>query len=112
MKYPCLIPKSVCRTEVHIELSQEGVDKYGEPLEVISVDTKCNYQDKSKTIFTPEKKEVKLTGCIYIPGDIAPTLPTLSGGTVTIFEVKRRIYQGTKARNPDGTVNYTMLEVE
>lgn len=113
MKYPCLIPKSVCKTDVHIELSQEGVDKYGEPLAAIIIDNvKCNYQDTAKTVFTLEKKEVKLTGCIYIPGDIAPTLPTLSGGTATIFEVKRRIYQGTKARNPDGTVNYTMLEVE
>lgn len=45
------------------------------------------------------------------PGDIAPDFPTLSGGTVTIFGEERRIEQGMKARNLDGTVNYCQLEV-
>ena len=34
-----------------------------------------------------------------------------SGGTVTVFGETRRIVQGTKNRNPDGTVNYCTLEV-
>ncbi len=32
-------------------------------------------------------------------------------GYVVIFGRKRRIVKGTKARNPDGTVNYTRIEV-
>lgn len=32
---------------------------------------------------------------------------TASGGTATIFGVKRKIQEARKARNPDGTVNYT-----
>lgn len=109
--YPCLVPKFMCKTPIHIEIEPEGLNEYGEPLDSIEIDTKCNYQDKAKTIYTKEKKEVKVTGSAYIPGDIAPQLPTISGGTAKIFGVERRIASGTKARNPDGTVNYTVLEL-
>lgn len=112
MKYPCLIPKRLCKTDIHIEISKEGVDENGEPFPVIVVDTKCNYQDKAHTVFTAEKKVVRLAGRAYIPGDIAPELATISGGKVVVFGIKRRIYIGTKARNPDSTVNYTLLEIE
>lgn len=112
MKYPCVVPKSVCKTPIHIEIEQEGISVYGEPLETLSVDTVCNYQDKAKTILTKEKKEVVITGCALMPGDIAPDLPTISSGTATIFGEQRRIAVGTKARNPDGTVNYTRLDLE
>ena len=60
---------------------------------------------------TTEKKLVQITGTALFPGDIAPDFPTLSGGTVIIFGEERRIEQGMKARNPDGTVNYCQLEV-
>lgn len=112
MKYPCLIPKTACKTPIHIEIDREGISVYGEPLESVVVDGKCNYQDKAKTIFTKEKKEVIITGCALMPGDIAPELATISSGTVTIFGEKRRIATGVKARNIDGTVNYTRLDLE
>ena len=68
---------------------------------------KCNYQDKARTVLTAEKKLIQITGTALFPGDICPDLPVISGGSATIFGVKRRIEQGTKARNPDGSVNYT-----
>lgn len=111
MKYPCLIDKRFCRTDIHVVIEQEGTNKYGEPIESISLDLKCNYQDTAKTALTPEKVLVQLTGIALFPGDIAPDLPTLSGGTATVYGVQRAIYQGTKARNPDGTVNYSKLEL-
>ena len=74
-------------------------------------DLKCNFQDRAKTILTAEKKLVQITGTAMFPGDIVPDFPTLSGGTVTVFGEERRIEQGMKARNPDGTVNYCQLEV-
>ncbi len=77
----------------------------------MDLDLKCNFQDRAKTILTTEKKLVQITGTALFPGDIAPDFPTLSGGTVTVFGEDRRIEQGTKARNPDGTVNYCQLEV-
>lgn len=107
MRYPCLVKKSLCKTEITCRFEREGLNKYGEPLDVIEYSGKCNYQDKAKTVLTAEKKLVQITGTALFPGDICPELPVISGGTAIIFGVKRRIEQGTKARNPDGTVNFT-----
>lgn len=107
MKYPCLVPKRLCKTDITLEFDQEGLNEYGEKLPAITYTGKCNYQDKAKTIRTTEKKLVEITGCALFPGDICPKLPVISGGTATVFGVERRIQQGTKSRNPDGTVNFT-----
>lgn len=112
MKYPSLVPEKYCKTDIHVELEQEGLDKYGEPYPKVVMDLKCNFQDKAKTVMTAEKKLVQITGTAMFPGDIAPELSTISGGTVTVFGMERHIEQGTKARNPDGTVNFCVLEVK
>ena len=111
MKYPCLVPKRLCKTQIHIHLESEGTDEYGQPEMVLDLDLLCNFQDKAKTVLTDEKKLVQITGTALFPVDIAPGWPSLSGGTVTVFGEVRRILQGSKARNPDGTVNYCRLEV-
>lgn len=111
MKYPCLVPQRLCKTDIHVVLEKEGLDQYGEPLPAFEADLKCNFQDKAKTILTAEKKLVQITGTAMFPGDIAPELPVISGGFVEVFGVKRRIEQGMKSRNPDGTVNFCQLEV-
>lgn len=111
MKYPDLVPKRLCRTDIHVRLESEAVNNQGEPEEVLELDLKCNFQDRAKTILTAEKKLIQVTGCAMFPGDIAPEFPSLSGGTVKVFGEERRIVQGMKARNPDGTVNFCRLEV-
>lgn len=112
MKYPCLVPLNVCKTHIKVVIEQEGVNKYGEPLPASMWEGKCNYQDTAKVVYTSDKKNVVLSGCAYIPGDIAPEIPVISGGTITVFGETRSIYKGMKARNPDGSVNYTRLDVE
>ena len=107
MRYPCLIPTRLCKTEIRLDFSREGINEYGELLAAISYCGKCNYQDKARTVLTNEKKLVEITGIALLPGDICPELPVISGGTAMIFGVERRILQGKKARNPDSTVNYT-----
>ena len=107
MKYPCLVPKRLCRTNILIHLESEDTDEYGGPEKTLDLDLMCNFQDSAKTILTAEKKLVEITGTALFPGDICPELPVISGGTVTIFGVKRKIQEARKARNPDGTVNYT-----
>jgi hypothetical protein len=111
MKYPCLILKSICKTEIHLEIEQEGRNVYGEPLEPVIWDGLCNYQDSGKTVLTAEKVLIQLEGCALIPGDIAPELPVITSGDITVYGVTRHIYKGTKCRNPDGTVNYVRLDV-
>ena len=81
MKYPCLVPKRLCKTDIVLVMEQEGRDKYGEPLPCFEYSGKCNYQDKAKTIFTADKKMVQITGSALFPGDICPELPVISGGT-------------------------------
>ena len=107
MKYPCLVPKRLCRTPVTFQFAREGLNEYGEPLPAVSYSGACNYQDKAKTVLTAEKKLVEITGSALLPGDICPQLPVISGGEAVLFGVKRRILEARKARNPDGTVNYT-----
>ena len=111
MKYPCLIQKQFCKTPVHVHLESEELNNLGAPKYVFDADLMCNFQDKTKTILTAEKKLRQVTGTAMFPGDIAPDLPSLSGGTLTVFGQERRIEQGGKNRNPDGSVNYCSLEV-
>ena len=107
MKYPCLVPKRLRKTDISLSFDREGLNEYGEPLPAVTFSGKCNYQDKAKTILTAEKKVVQITGSALLPGDVCPELPVISGGEAMIFGVKRRILEGRKARNPDGSVNYT-----
>lgn len=111
MKYSCLVDKRICKTPIHVEIDREGYGNFGTALEAIIYDGVCNYQDKAKTVLTAEKKLVEVTGTAYFCGDICPELATISGGNVTVFDTERRIAVGTKARNPDGTVNYCVLEL-
>lgn len=111
MKYPCLVPKQLCKVPVHVHLESEETTNQGAPKYVFDADLICNFQDKAKTILTAEKKLVQITGTAMFPGDIAPGMPSLSGGTVEVFGQTRRIQQGAKNRNPDGTVNFCTLEV-
>ncbi len=112
MKWPCLIQKAFCKTEIKLELEQEGINKYGEPLKTFQYEGQCNYQDKAKRILTEQKKIIEITGVALFPGDICPSLPVISGGSAIVHGVKRRIAKGTKARNPDGTVNYTEVMLQ
>ena len=111
MKYPCLVPKRLCKTPVHVHLESEELSNLGEPLYMYDDDLMCNFQDRAKTILTAEKQLVQITGTALFPGDIAPDVPSLSGGTLTVFGQERRIEQGCKKRNSDGTVNFCSLEV-
>lgn len=112
MKYPCLVPKRLCRTDIHVTLYQEGLSESGGPLVAAELDgLKCNYQDSAKMIMNTEQKLVQLSGVAMFPGDICPELPVISSGAAVIFGSERTIMQGIKARNPDGTVNYTELRL-
>lgn len=56
MKYPCLVPKRLCKTPVHVHLESEEINNLGNPKYFLDADLLCNWQDKAKTILTAEKK--------------------------------------------------------
>lgn len=111
MKYPQLVPDAVCKTPIKVILYGEGLSECGEPPSSPQIDLLCNYQGGAKTVLTDQKKLVEISGKAYFNGDIAPEMPVISGGEAEIFGVKRRILRGIKARNIDGTVNHTVLEL-
>lgn len=111
MKYPDLVPERVCKTGALVVIYGEGVSENGGPVKEFEGKLKCNYQDKGKRILTAEQKVVQLTGTALFHGDPFPKVPAITDGEITVFGVKRRIYQGEKARNPDGSVNYVRLNI-
>lgn len=112
MKYPCLIPEKFCNTPIKVTLYDEGLSEDGAPVVILEgADFECNYQGKVKTIYKDKQKVVQASGVCLIRGDIYTQSPTISGGYVEIFGVKREIAQGVKARNADGSVNFTELDV-
>lgn len=107
MNYPSLVPERLCQAPIRLHIEQEGLDEDGAPIEALFYEGKCNWQDGAKTVLTAQQKYVRITGRAYFPGDLCPGIPVLSGGWAEVFGVRREIVEGIKARNPDGSVNYT-----
>ena len=111
MKYPCLVRKKDCKTVVSVRIESEEMTEDGGPIILLEEELTCNYQDTARRTLTKEQKLIQISGTALFPGDIAPDVPAITGGTLTEFGKERRILQGMKARNPDGSVNYTRLDV-
>ena len=111
MKYPSLVRKQDCKTDIHVVLYSDEISEEGAPIIVLENDFKCNYQNKAKRVLTDEKVSVQVTGTCLFHEDIAPNITDLHSGKVIIFGKERDIAQGIKARNPDGSVNYVELDI-
>ena len=129
MKFPSLVKKQFCKTPVEITIYGEGVTEDGAPSAVFECreffpseyfypaetlfagNARCNLQSNAKTVYTKEQKIVQESAVLLFSGDLAPKCPVLSGGFAVINGVKRNIVQGIKYRNPDGTVNFTELDL-
>jgi hypothetical protein len=107
MRFPQLVPPGVCTTPIRLLLTREELTEDGAPAEAYTYEGLCNWQDGGRTELTPEQKYVRISGRAYLPGDICPDLSNITGGYALIFGEKRAVAAGIKARNPDGTVNYT-----
>ena len=85
----------------------------GTPKQETVFEGKCNYSERSRQVMNAERQFIQLNACALIPGDIAPGRDI--AGEVVIrgagAETVRVIYSASRARNPDGTVNYTQLEL-
>ena len=88
MKWPELVPPAVCRVPIAVTLTN-GNDEDGAPRVAVVVETMAS------ALFS---------------GDIAPELVHLTGWA-DVLGARLTIHAADRARNPDGTVNYTRLEL-
>lgn len=107
MSWPVLVPSRLCRTPIRLVVYTGHLDEDGAPETAFEAALSCNWQDGGGVERTAEQQYVRVSGRAYFPGDICPELPEIISGFAEVFGERRRIVRGVKARNPDGTVNYT-----
>ena len=107
--WPRLVPLAMCKTPCRVILT-DGIGEDGTPRVAADVELKCNWQDKPRQILNAERQLIQLSGVALFDGDIAPQLDVLAG-MVELYGTAWTIHRGSKCRNPDGTVNYTRLEL-
>lgn len=109
MKFPKLVPDRVCTTPV-VVYRTEGLNRDGSKKQVVIVDGKCFHSEKATQKLNAEKQLITLKGSLLFNGDIAPDSPVIDG-YAEIGSREYKIYSSEKAKNPDGTVNFTRLEL-
>lgn len=109
MKYPNLVSRWACKTPVVVRLVGE-IGEDGAPVEHEPIQTLCSYSEQQRQVLDAQRQLVTLNGCLLFCGDLAPDCPELSG-TVEVYDKRWNIYKASRGRNPDGSVNFTKLEV-
>lgn len=112
LKWPQLVPPQACCTPITVRL-QTGLNLDGTPKQETIFEGKCNYSERSRQVMNAERQLVQLNACALIPGDIAPGRDIAGEAVVRAAgaETVRIIYNASRARNPNGIVNYTQLEL-
>ena len=111
MRYPCLVRKSQCKIPIKITVYTGDIDEDGAPEVLQEINTLCNYQSKAQTVYNEKKEIITINGSAYFVGDLFPEIPEILDGEVEVLGMKHKILRSMKARNEDGTVNYTKLEL-
>lgn len=111
MAFPCLVEKRFCKTPVKVVIESDEMNEDGELAEAFKVETTCNLQMGARVSMTKDKEKIELSGVALFIGDLCPSLPVIASGSVTINGRSYEINKGTKNLNPDGTVNFTTLEL-
>lgn len=105
-------PDELLVTDYSLTLNQEGISEDGEPMSALSVTGKCIFGEKAKRIIDSDGTNITLLGKVIIKGDVAPSIPNVADGSITINGHKYEIHTGYRPRNPDGSVHHTMFEVK
>jgi len=112
MKWPLLVPDRVCCTPVVVRLTN-GINERGAPKVIKTIERRCNYKEQSRQVVDAERRIILLTACLLFNGDIAPGLDALEGFVLVDGRTKERMIAiSSRGRNPDGTVNFTKLELK
>ena len=111
MKFPCLVDKRFCNTPVMVSIDSTELNEDGELANACGIITKCNLQMGARVSMTKDKEKIELSGIALFIGDLCPDIPIIASGSVVLGDNTYSINKGTKNLNPDGTVNYTTLEL-
>ena len=132
MRYPKLVPPKLCNANVHIVffggLNIEGIEE-----RIGEYSGKCNLSLKTRHTVTDDKRIITLEAVALFDGDIVPYLSNPAGemsiaeafplecedsacietenGDILSAFTFGKPYKITKECNPDGTVNFTKVEV-
>lgn len=109
MQWPALVPPAVCRVPITLTLT-DGIGEDGAPKVAQTISAACNYNGAGGWSVDERRQMVRYTATALLPGDIAPGLPRLTGWA-EVLGCRLVIHAADRARNPDGTVNYTRLEL-
>lgn len=111
MRWPRLVRAWAQGVPVAVSIDADGIDEDGAPIVGAEWSGSCNWQDVSGRTYTRDTVEVEVGATLYIDGDPFPSVPFITGGTVAVAGEEREILKGSKARNPDGTVNHTRIDL-
>lgn len=111
MKYPSLVRPSQCKTPIKVTVYSGEIDENGAPEILAQVEMRCNYQSKVQTVYNSNKELITINGSAYFVGDAFPDINEIVDGEVEILGMTHKVYRSMKARNDDGSVNYTRLEL-
>lgn len=109
MRWPELVQPWACKTPVTVRLTG-GIGEDGAPMERPPIETLCSFSEKQKQVLDAQRRLVTLEGTLLLPGDLAADMAELTG-TVEIDGHRWDIYRASRGRNPDGSVNFTQLEL-
>ena len=103
--------KRFCKTPNMITIYGTELTEDGELEAAYTIATTCNLQMGARVSFTKDKEKIELSGVALFVGDLCPGISVIAAGNVIVNGQSYSINKGTKNLNPDGTVNYTALEL-
>lgn len=104
-------PSHLLTTECTVKLNLESLNEQGEPEAAFTWKGKVIFTEKARTTVTAEQRIVRLEGQVIVKGDIAPSLEVISDGEVSVRGRTYKLYRSERARNPDGSVHHTVMEL-
>lgn len=91
-----------CRTDCEYELYDKGLTEDGAPISTGLRKAKCLFPSaRTGRTYSSNSMNVTTEGEVIIPGDAAPELKNIEGGTITIDEVVYEISRGEKPKGFD-----------
>ena len=107
MQFPCLVIGAT--TPISGVLYGAEISCTGVPVE-IGFDTVCIFQEgNQQRAYKKDETETVLNAEAYIPGNICPDMPNITGGKCEIFGTEYEIATVARKRNPDGSINFTRV---